>query len=123
MTFNFPVPFSELSDTITGNTSAYSNEEFNQHIYSGFYLLTDDYKGLLLTLGFNEEYFNSLPTALAHSGLGVQLLPTVTDADNVATVSYAINKKFPNLNVNEDYYTIDSSGNVSAPEIINLSYP
>ena len=123
VTFNFPVPFSELSDTITGNTSAYSNEEFNQHIYSGFYLLTDDYKGLLLTLGFNEEYFNSLPTALAHSGLGVQLLPTVTYADNVATVSYAINKKFPNLNVNEDYYTIDSSGNVSAPEIINLSYP
>ena len=123
VTFNFPVPFSELSDTITGNTSAYSNEEFNQHIYSGFYLLTDDYKGLLLTLGFNEEYFNSLPTALAHSGLGVQLLPTVTDADNVATVSYAIDKKFPNLNVNEDYYTIDSSGNVSVPEIIDLSYP
>ena len=53
----------------------------------------------------------------------MQLLPTVTYADNVATVSYAINKKFPNLNVNEDYYTIDSSGNVSAPEIIDLSYP
>ena len=123
VTFNFPVPFSELSDTITGNTSAYSNSAFNEHLYSGFYLLTDTYKGLLLTLGFTEEYFSSLPTAKAHTGLGVQLLPTVTYDSSVATVTYAINRRFPNLNVNEDFYTIDSSGNVSAPEIIDLSYP
>jgi hypothetical protein len=52
ITFNFPVPLSELSDTITGTSSAYSNTSFNEHIYSGFYLLTNTYKGLLLTLGF-----------------------------------------------------------------------
>ena len=83
-------------------------------------MLTDTYKGLLLTLGFTEDYFSSLPTAKTHTGLGVQLLPTVTYANSVATVTYAINQRFPNLNVNEDYYTIDSSGNVSAPEIIDL---
>ena len=96
MTYNFPVPFSKLSDTITGNTSAYSNTAFNEHLYSGFYLLTDTYKGLLLTLGFTEEYFSSLPTAKGHTGLGVQLLPTVTYANSVATVTYAINRRFPN---------------------------
>jgi hypothetical protein len=101
-----------LFDIITGNTSAYSNTAFNQHLYSGFYLLTDTYKGLLLTLDFTEDYFSSLPTAKSHTELGVQLLPTVTYANSVATV-----------NVNEDFYTIDSSGNVSAPEIIDLSYP
>ena len=70
-------------------TSAYSNTSFNEHLYSGFYLLTDTYKGLLLTLGFTEEYFSSLPTAKAHTGLGVQLLPTVAYANSVATVTFA----------------------------------
>ena len=125
VTFNFPVSFSELADELTGVTSAYSNELFNKNIYSGFYLLTDNYKGLLLTLGFTEEYFVSLPTAKSHYGIGVQLLPTVTYASETSTVlvEYAINKKFPNLNINEDYYTIDTYGNISAPDIIDLSYP
>ena len=105
VTFNFPVTFSELSDQFTGATSAYSNELFNQNIYSGFYLLTDNYKGLLLTLGFTEEYFVALPTAKSHYGIGVQLLPTATYASETSTVlvEYTINKKFPNLNINEDY--------------------
>ena len=125
VTFNFPVPFSELSDEYTGATSAYSNTSFNEHIYSGFYLLTDNYKGLLLTLGFTEEYFSTLPTAKAHTGVGVQLLPTVTytEATTKVVVTYAINQRFPNKNINEDFYTIDSYGNISAPDIIDLSYP
>jgi hypothetical protein len=125
VTFNFPVLFSELADQYTGATSAYSNTAFNQNIYSGFYLLTDNYKGLLLTLGFTEEYFVALPTAKSHVGIGVQLLPTVTYASETETVlvEYSINKKFPNLNINEDYYTIDTYGNISAPDIIDLSYP
>ena len=125
ITFNFPVDFEELSDEYTGATSAYSNTFFNENIYSGFYLLTDNYKGLLLTLGFTEEYFVALPTAKTHYGVGVQLLPSVIYAEQSATtlVNYTINSKFPNKNVNEDYYTIDSSGSVSAPDIIDLSYP
>ena len=125
VTFNFPVSFEELSDQYTGGTSAYSNTEFNEHIYSGFYILTDNYKGLLLTLGFTEEYFGALPTAKTHYGIGVQLLPTVDYAEeaNTTLVQYSINKKFPNVNINEDYYTIDAYGNLSAPDIIDLSYP
>ena len=125
ITFNFPVDFAELSDQYTGATSAYSNTLFNENIYSGFYLLTDNYKGLLLTLGFTEEYFVPLPTAKTHYGVGVQLFPTVDYAEEstVTIVEYSINSKFPNKNINEDFYTIDSSGNVSAPDIIDLSYP
>ena len=125
ITFNFPVDFAELSDQYTGATSAYLNTAFNENIYSGFYLLTDNYKGLLLTLGFTEEYFVPLPTAKTHYGVGVQLLPSVIYAEQSATtlVNYTINSKFPNKNINKDYYTIDSSGSVSAPDIIDLSYP
>ena len=88
-------------------------------------MLTDNYKGLLLTLGFTEEYFVALPTAKTHYGVGVQLLPSVIYTEQSATtlVNYTINSKFPNKNVNEDYYTIDSTGSVSAPDIIDLSYP
>ena len=125
ITFNFPVDFTELSDQYTGATSAYSNTSFNENIYSGFCLLTDNYKGLLLTLGFTEEYFVPLPTAKTHYGVGVQLFPTVIYAEEstVTMVQYSINSKFPNKNINEDIYTIDSSGSVSAPDIIDLSYP
>ena len=43
--FNFPVSFSELSDAVGSTTSAYSNVNFNAHIYSGFYLLSENYNG------------------------------------------------------------------------------
>ena len=125
ISFNFPVSFAELSDTISNTTSAYSNEAFNQHIYAGFYILSDNYKGLLLTLGFTEQFFSLLPTQNTRYGIGVQLLPTVTyDSDTQKSkVEYAISKNFPNLNINEDYYTIDTSANIIAPDIIDLSYP
>ena len=55
----------------------------------------------------------------------MQLLPTVNYAEeaNTVLVEYSINKKFPNVNINEDYYTIDAYGNLRAPDIIDLSYP
>ena len=118
--FNFPVVLSELSNHSSA-TSTYSNTTFNSNIYSGFYLLSDNYPGLLLTLGFTTNDFELLPTATLHSGVGVQLIPTVTYASSVTTVTYKINTAFPNLNMDTKYYTIDTSGNITTPDIIDLS--
>ena len=104
-------------------SSAYSNINFNAHIYSGFYLLSENYKGLLLTLGFKMSDFEYLPTANAHYGVGVLLTPTVTFASNISTVNYAINTNFPNLNDLTKSYVIDAAANITTPEIIDLSYP
>jgi len=123
ISFNFPVSFTELSDTVGSTSSAYSNVNFNAHIYSGFYLLSENYKGLLLTLGFKISDFEVLPTANSHYGVGVQLTPTVTFATSTSTVNYTINLNFPNLNDLSKSYAIDSSGNITTPEIIDLSYP
>ena len=120
--FNFPVVLSELSNHASA-TSTYSNTTFNSNIYSGFYLLSDNYPGLLLTLGFTTNDFELLPTAVVRSGVGVQLIPTVTYASSVTTVTYKINTAFPNLNMDTKYYTIDTSGNITTPDIIDLSYP
>ena len=120
--FNFPVVLSELSNHASA-TSMYSNTTFNSNIYSGFYLLSDNYPGLLLTLGFTTNDFELLPTATLHSGVGVQLIPTVTYASSATTVTYKINTAFPNLNMDTKYYTIDTSGNITTPDIIDLSYP
>jgi hypothetical protein len=121
--FNFPVSFTELSDAVGSTSSAYSNINFNAHIYSGFYLLSENYNGLLLTLGFKKSDFEYLPTANAHYGVGVLLTPTVTFASNISTVNYAINTNFPNLNDLTKSYVIDSAANITTPEIIDLSYP
>jgi len=120
ITFNFPVPFSALSNQAT-STGLYTNTDFNAHIYSGFYLLSDNYPGLLLTLGFTTYDFEKLPTALTHYGVGVNLIPTVQYASVSSTllVSYKINTNFPNLNVDTKFYTIDSAGNVTTPDIID----
>jgi len=124
ITFNFPIPFSALSNQAS-STGLYTNTAFNEKIYSGFYLLSDNYPGLLLTLGFRTDDFELLPTASVRRGVGVQLTPTVQYASVSSTllVSYAINKTFPNVNADTKYYTIDSSGNVTTPDIIDLSYP
>ena len=115
--FNFPAVLSELSNHASA-TSMYSNTTFNSNIYSGFYLLSDNYPGLLLTLGFTTNDFELLPTAVVHYGVGVQLIPTVTYTSSV-TVTYKIKTAFPNLNMDTKYYTIDSSGNVTTPDIID----
>ena len=121
--FNFPVSFSELSNTVASTTSAYSNVNFNARIYSGFYLLSGNYNGLLLTLGFQLSDFEALPTANTHYGVGVQLTPTVAFAASTSTVTYAINMNFPNLNDLVKSYGIDTAGNITTPQIIDLSYP
>ena len=48
---------------------------------------------------------------------------TYASETDTVLVEYSTNKKFPNLNNNVDYYTIDTYGNISAPVIIDLSYP
>ena len=120
--FNFPAVLSELSNHASA-TSTYSNTTFNSNIYSGFYLLSENYPGLLVTLGFTTNDFEALPTATSHYGVGVQLIPTVTYASSATTVTYKINTAFPNLNADTTYYSIDTSGNMTTPEIIDLSYP
>ena len=44
-------------------------------------------------------------------------------ASSTLLVEYKINTNFPNLNMGTKFYTIDSSGNVTTPDIIDLSYP
>jgi hypothetical protein len=122
ISFNFPVVLSELSNHASA-TSMYSNTTFNSNIYSGFYLLSDNYPNLLVTLGFTTNDFEVLPTASLHYGVGVQFIPTVTYASSVTTVTYKINTSFPNLNADTKYYTVDTSANITTPEIIDLSYP
>ena len=113
---------SELSNH-AASTSAYSNITFNATIYSGFYLLSNNYPGLLLTLGFRRDDFELLPTASVKYGVGVQFLPTVAYANSASTVTYKINSNFPNLNADTKYYTINSSGTLTTPDMIDLSYP
>jgi len=122
ISFNFPVVLSELADKAT-TTSAYSNTAFNEKIYSGFYLLSNNYPGLLLTLGFRRDDFELLPTASVKYGVGVQFIPTVAFANLASTVTYKINSNFPNLNADAKYYSINSSGTLTTPDIIDLSYP
>ena len=55
--FNFPIPLSALSNQAS-STGMYTNTAFNSKIYSGFYLLSDNYPGLLLTLGFTITDLN-----------------------------------------------------------------
>jgi len=87
------------------------------------WIRAENYKGLLLTLGFKISDFEVLPTANSHYGVGVQLTPSVAFATSTSTVTYTINLNFPNLNDLSKSYAIDSSGNITTPEIIDLSYP
>ena len=63
-----------------------------------------------------------MTTANTHYGVGVQLIPTVAFATSTSTVTYAISKNFPNLNDLSKSYDIDSAGNITLPDIIDLSY-
>jgi hypothetical protein len=97
---------------ITGNTSFASN------IYSGFYIITDKYTGLLKTLGFSLNDDVALPTAIPRNGFGVQLLPTITSSAGIISVQYSVNK-FLASNLNRN----NTSGNFAATNLLNLSYP
>ena len=125
ITFQIPT-LSVLKDTCA-STSYYSNTTFNSKLYAGFYLLSDTYPGLLLTLGFQTTDFCLLNTATTRNGVGVNLKPTVTYASNVSTVNYTVsNTTITNQLVydNVTVYSVDStSGNITPPTMCNLSYP
>jgi hypothetical protein len=125
ITFQIPT-LSVLKDT-NASTSAYSNTTFNSKLYAGFYLLSDTYPGLLLTLGFQTTDFCLLNTATTRNGVGVNLKPTVSYASNVSTVNYTVsNTTITNQLVydNVTVYSVDStSGNITPPTMCNLSYP
>jgi len=125
ITFQLPT-LSVLTDTCA-STSAYSNATFDSKLYAGFYLLSDTYPGLLLTLGFQTTDFCLLNTATTRNGVGVNLKPTVSYASNVSTVNYAVsNTTITNQLVydNVTVYSVDStSGNITPPTMCNLSYP
>ena len=125
ITFQLPT-LSVLTDTCA-STAAYSNVTFNSKLYAGFYLLSDTYPGLLLTLGFQTTDFCLLNTATTRNGVGVNLTPTVAYASSVSTVTYALNNTaITNQLVydNVTIYSVDSTtGNITPPTMCNLSYP
>jgi hypothetical protein len=123
--FQLPT-LSVLTDT-AASTAAYQNTTFNAKIYAGFYLLSDTYPGLLLTLGFATTDFCALNTATTRNGVGVNLTPTVTYASSVSTVTYTVsNTVISNQLIydNVAVYSVDSStGNFIPTNMCNLSYP
>ena len=125
ITFQLPT-ISVLTDT-AASTAAYSNADFNADLYAGFYLLSDTYPGLLLTLGFATTDFCALNTATTRYGVGVNLKPTVAYASLVSTVTYSVsNTVITNQLIydNVAVYSVDSiTGSLTPPNMCNLSYP
>lgn len=130
ITFQIP-SLTDLGDKSASNDGSYNsssatisgNSTFASHIYSGFYLLTNTYKGLLSTLGFDTAKSYDIPTYdVSLRGVGVYLTPTVTYASNVMTVSYTVDSSWQLDKSQSGAYTVSSSG-VTSPGILDLSYP
>lgn len=127
ITFQIP-SLTDLADTSNAGTYSSatgiaSNTYFASHIYSGFYLLTNTYTGLLKTLGFDTSKVYDLPTYNSgYRGVGVLLAPTVTSSTNL-TVTYAVNTAWQLTTSQSAMYTVSTSGNVTSPKLLDLSYP
>ena len=126
ITFQIPT-LSILSDsTTTGTYSSLTgiqgNTTFASNIYSGFYLLSNNYDGLLKTLGFILPGIQ-LPTATTKYGFGVYLVPTISSSVNTISVTYALEPNWLSYMNNTTYPNILANGNLQPPCLIDLSYP
>ena len=116
---------SKGSGSYNPTTNIISN--YSKTIYSGIYVLTDNYTGLLETLGFNVSYLSPLLTGKPHYGFGVKLDPRIdvtgTEADPIITPNYAVDGNWAAPINASNAYSINTLGYFTSGSVANLSYP
>jgi len=117
---------STSAGSYNSTTNIISNYE--KTIYSGIYVLTDNYTGLLETLGFNVSYLSPLLTGKPHYGFGVKLTPQIdltgTEADPIISTTYVVDANWAaTINASNAYSINKSLGYFTSGSVANLSYP
>ena len=116
---------STASGSYNPTTNIISN--YSKTIYSGIYVLTDNYTGLLETLGFNVSYLSPLLTGKPYYGFGVKLDPRIdvtgTEADPIITPNYAVDGNWATPINASNAYSINTLGYFTSGSVAYLSYP
>jgi hypothetical protein len=107
-------------------TNIISNYE--KTIYSGIYVLTDNYTGLQETLGLNVSYLSPLLTGKPHYGFGVKLTPKIdltgTLQSSIISTTYVVDANWAaTINASNAYSINKSLGYFTSGSVANLSYP
>ena len=114
--------YGQVAPTITNVTA--QAKEFMGNIYTGFYVISNNYTGLLKTLGFDLAYTKTLSHS-TYTGFGITMGYSLTTDIGSGANAYIEYFPLPSwIEAVDDYYSIDPIlGNFGPSHIVDLSYP